>query len=83
MIDEIDDEILNILKKRMTVIEQIGNYKLEQGITVFQVNRWKEILETRPLWAEKIGLPAGITEKICQVLHEESIRIQTELMNKK
>lgn len=83
MIDEIDDEILNILKKRMTVIEQIGEYKKVQGVTVFQVNRWKEILETRPLWAEKIGLPAVITEKICQVLHEESIRIQTELMNKK
>lgn len=27
MIDEVDDELINVLKKRMTIIEQIGEYK--------------------------------------------------------
>jgi chorismate mutase len=83
MINEIDDELLNILKKRMHVIEQIGDYKKEHHITIFQLERWKQILESRPKWAEKIGIPVAFTEKVCQLLHEESIRIQTEIMNKK
>jgi chorismate mutase len=83
MIDEVDDELINVLKKRMTIIEQIGEYKKNQELTIFQLGRWQEILRTRTQWAEKLGIPRAHIEKICQLLHEESIRIQTELMNKK
>ncbi len=83
MIDEIDDELLNVLKKRMNVIEQIGQYKKEQHITIFQLERWQEILRTRSQWAEKLGIPRAHVEKLCILLHEESIRLQTEVMNKK
>lgn len=83
MIDEVDDELINILKKRMTIIEQIGEYKKEHDLTIFQLERWQEILRSRIQWAEKLGIPRAHTEKFCQLLHEESIRIQTELMNKK
>ena len=83
MIDEVDDELINVLKKRMTIIEQIGEYKKDHDLTIFQLGRWQEILRTRSQWAEKLGIPRAHTEKICQLLHEESIRIQTELMNKR
>ena len=83
MIDDIDDELLNVLKKRNTIIEQIGEYKKEQNITIFQLERWKEILQTRQLMAEKIGVSSELSEKICLLLHDESIRIQTIIMNKK
>lgn len=83
MIDEVDDELINVLKKRMTIIEQIGEYKKEHDLTILQLGRWQEILKTRQQWAEKLGIPGTYTEKICQLLHEESIRIQTEVMNKK
>ena len=82
MIDEVDDELINVLKKRMSIIEQIGVYKKEQDLTIFQLERWQDILRTRIQWAEKLGIPRAHTEKICQLLHEESIRIQTEVMNK-
>lgn len=81
MINEIDDELINVLKKRMTVIEQIGQYKKEHDLTIFQLERWQEILRTRSQWAEKLGIPRAHIEKICQLLHEESIRIQTDVMN--
>lgn len=83
MIDEIDDELINIFKKRMNVIEQIGEYKKAHDITIFQLERWQEILRTRSQWAEKLGIPRAFVEKMCQQLHEESIRIQTDVMNKK
>ena len=83
IVDEIDDELMNVLKKRMKVMEQMGDYKKEHDITIFQLERWQEILRTRSQWAEKIGLPRAFVEKICLLLHEESIRVQTDVMNKK
>lgn len=82
MIDEIDDELINVLKKRTQVIEQIGSYKKEHNITIFQLERWQEILRTRAQWAEKLGISRIHIERLCQLLHEESIKIQNDVMNK-
>ena len=81
IIDEIDDEMLNALKKRVQIIERIGAYKKEHNMTIFQLERWQEILRTRGQWADRLGLSRQHVEKICQLLHEESIRIQNGLMN--
>jgi chorismate mutase len=81
IIDEIDEDLIHVLKKRMHVIEDIGAYKKEYNITIFQLERWQEILRTRAQWATKSGISRQYIEKICQLLHEESIRIQNELMN--
>lgn len=82
IIDEIDDELINVLKRRLQIIEQIGAYKKDRNITIFQLDRWQEILRTRGQWADKIGVSRQHVEKICQLLHEESIRVQNGLMNK-
>ncbi len=81
VIDEIDEEILHVLKKRLQVVRQIGAYKKEHNITIFQLERWQEILRTRGQWADRIGLSRIHVERLCQLLHEESIRVQNEVMN--
>lgn len=81
IIDEIDDELLNVLKKRMQIIEKIAIHKKEQNISIFQLGRWQEILRTRVQWADKIGVSRQHIEKICILLHQESIRLQNKLMN--
>ncbi|MDO8999634.1 MAG: chorismate mutase [Bacteroidota bacterium] len=81
-IDEVDEELINVLKKRTHIIEEIGAYKKEHNITIFQLERWQEILRTRAQLAQKLGVSPNHVEKICQLLHEESIRIQNSLMNK-
>lgn len=82
IIDEVDDELMNVLKKRIQIIEEIGHYKKEHNITIFQLERWQEILRTRGQWADKMGISRQHVEKLCQLLHEESIRVQNSLMNK-
>ncbi len=82
IIDEVDEELINVLKKRTQIIEEIGAYKKEHDITIFQLERWQEILRTRAQLAEKLGISRNHVEKICQLLHEESIRIQNSVMNK-
>lgn len=81
VIDELDEELIQVLKKRMQIVEQIGQYKKDHHITIFQLERWQEILKTRLQWAEKADVPKSYIEKVCQLMHEESIRIQTEVMN--
>jgi chorismate mutase len=82
IIDEIDDELMNVLKKRIQIIEEIGKYKKEHNITIFQLERWQEILRTRGRWADNMGLSRQHIERLCQLLHEESIRVQNGILNK-
>jgi len=82
IIDQIDEDILNSVQRRNRIIEQIGLYKKEHNISIFQLERWQEILRTRATWAEELGLSLNHVEKLCQLLHEESIRLQNALMNK-
>ena len=82
IIDEIDEELITVLKKRTHIINEIGAYKKKHQITIFQLERWQEILRTRAQLAEKLGISRSHIEKIYQVLHEESIRIQNDIMNK-
>lgn len=83
IIDELDEELLSLLKKRIDIIEKIGEYKLANNVSVFQLQRWKNILQSRIASGAQKNLEKDFVEKICLLLHEESIRIQTDLMNKK
>ncbi len=65
----------------MKITGEIGHYKKEHGITIFQLERWKEIVETRSLLADKIGLSEEFISKYLEQLHNESIRTQTKVMN--
>jgi chorismate mutase len=77
-IDEIDEDLFHLLKKRLAVCESIGDYKKENKMTVFQLQRWMEILDSRAIWGKNLNMDEKFVEKICVLLHKESIRVQTE-----
>ena len=81
IIDDIDDEIIQMLAKRMQVVEKIGEYKRDNNVTILQVERWLEILRTRTQTGILKEMRPEFIEKLCQLLHQESIRKQTEIMN--
>ena len=80
-IDKIDDIVFQKMGERMTIVEKIGNYKKENGITILQVNRWDEILNKRIAYAKALKLSPEFAEKLLELIHSESIRKQTEIMN--
>lgn len=80
-IDKIDDLIIQKMAERMTIAEQIGTYKKDNNITILQVNRWDEILNKRINYGKALKLHADFTEKLLELIHAESIRKQTEVMN--
>ncbi|MEY4927057.1 MAG: hypothetical protein RI894_1493, partial [Bacteroidota bacterium] len=82
-IDALDAEIINLLAKRMDISREIGEYKLAHHITIFQYERWRNILQTRTDWANKAGMGNEFARRFLNALHLESIRQQTEVMNRK
>jgi chorismate mutase len=81
-IDKIDDLVFQKMAERMQVVEKIGNYKKDNGITILQVNRWDEILQKRTAYARALNLNTDFAEKLLELMHAESIRKQTEIMSK-
>ncbi len=80
-IDRVDREILEALASRMKYVEQIGEYKKENNVTVFQAQRWIQVFQTRPQLAKELGLGKNFIEQLFKLVHDESIRIQTVIMN--
>lgn len=80
-IDVIDDEILRYLSKRMSIIEEIGAYKKENGLTILQLDRWKEIMRTRTELAQTLQLSEGFIVRYLELIHEASIKRQSQIMN--
>lgn len=80
-IDELDQELINKFASRMDLIEKIGLFKKENGVTILQIERWEEILKNRTFLAEKAGLSNDFIKKLLEIVHQESIRLQTKVMN--
>ncbi len=81
-IDMLDHQILEFLQERMKINRDIGELKCRSQITILQMKRWEEILQTRTEWASKLGFSEEFTLKLLQVVHEEAIRVQSEIMNR-
>ncbi len=81
-IDQLDDEIMQKMSQRMKISEKIGQYKKENNVTILQVNRWEEIIQTRIALGKAMGLSPEFTRDLLKLIHEESIQIQTKVMNK-
>jgi len=80
-IDGIDHEIIEILASRMEIVKQIANYKKQNKVTALQINRWTQLLEDRLATAHKLNLDETFIKIIFQLIHEDSVRQQTEIMD--
>ena len=80
-IDDLDNELIDVLKRRMMVAEKIGIHKKENEVTILQSNRWEELFSSRIKNGMKSGLSEEFMSKLLKAIHQESINRQTEVMN--
>lgn len=80
-IDKIDNELMDLLARRMRVCREIGQYKKEHNITVLQTQRYGEILDKRGVQASLTGMSEDFAKKVFESIHEESVRQQLEIVN--
>jgi chorismate mutase len=80
-IDQIDTELLEIIARRKRIVEEIGHYKKDNNVTIFQIERWLEILRSRRENGAEIGLNENLVMEIFSLLHKYSIRLQNHIMH--
>ena len=81
-IDEYDYELIELLAKRMSVCREIGEYKKEKAISIVQNKRYDEIMSSRVLRANQLGLSSEFIVKVLESVHAESIRQQIDVFRK-
>jgi chorismate mutase len=80
LIDRIDQDILEALAHRMQVVSKIGAAKIRSGVTALQVSRMDAILKKQTAKALEMQLNPDHIHEIYRSIHEESVRLQTEMM---
>lgn len=81
-IDEIDNDLIDLLAKRMKISREIGEYKKEKGMTIVQPRRYTQILDKRGAQGSLQGIDPECIKNIFEHIHEESVRQQMEIINK-
>lgn len=80
-LDLLDEEMLNLLQRRMNIAQDIGNLKNEYGMTILQTERVQETLKK---WIElggKKGLSKVFIQNFFEAVHMESIEHQGRKLN--
>jgi chorismate mutase len=81
IIRTLDNDLLELLSKRMVISQEIGEYKRDNNVTILQAAHWKKLFEGSLETGHLLGLPEAFIKGLYQLIHDESIRRQTEVMN--
>ncbi len=79
-IDELDEELMNLLGRRMLLAQDIGRYKKRNNIAILQTDRWNEILEKATDAGAQQGLSSDFIKVFLRAVHQESINHQEQIM---
>lgn len=82
-IDEIDEEIIALIARRMALVRDIGQVKKEKNIAVLQSERFRAIRETLRGRCGKNQLSEGFVDQLLEAIHQESIYQQERVMRVK
>jgi chorismate mutase len=75
-IDEVDEKLIALLRKRMDIVQEMGDCKRRNEVSTFQPDRWREVMATRLAQGERKGLSREFLAQLYEVIHEEAIQWQ-------
>ncbi|MDV7140619.1 bifunctional 3-deoxy-7-phosphoheptulonate synthase/chorismate mutase type II [Maribacter sp. TH_r10] len=79
-IDIIDNQLIDMLGKRMKISDGIGSLKKQKNVAILQSNRWNSILGSMILEGESKGLSEEFILRMFKAIHQESINHQEKIM---
>ena len=82
-IDSLDNELLDVLSRRMEVCREIGQYKKDHSMTIVQAGRLDTIMNSRCAAAAELGMDPEFMRAVLSAVHEESVRQQLEILNRR
>ena len=80
-IDHADRELVETLAHRMQLVSQIGVWKKKNNVAAFQLERWNQVFKSRKEWGASLELREKFVIDMFNLLHVESIKKQTEVMD--
>lgn len=80
-IDRLDNDLLEILNKRMQVSRDIGQFKKEHRMPILQAARYDKLINSRVKLAIEMGMSGEFMRSVLSAIHEESVRQQIEVFN--
>jgi chorismate mutase len=81
-IDTLDAELIEILSARAEIVNQIALYKKTNNVMALQIDRWTKMMNDRVKLSSKLNLDPVFIKILFQLIHEDSVRQQTELIDK-
>ncbi|MBI4681814.1 MAG: bifunctional 3-deoxy-7-phosphoheptulonate synthase/chorismate mutase type II [Nitrospirae bacterium] len=75
-VDNIDENIIELLGKRMEIAKKMGELKRRNNISTLQPNRWEEIVQSRIAAGSEQDLSEDFIFQLFQTIHEEAIQQQ-------
>ncbi|MDE7128553.1 MAG: bifunctional 3-deoxy-7-phosphoheptulonate synthase/chorismate mutase type II [Bacteroidales bacterium] len=82
-IDVIDENLLNLFASRMKISRRIGEYKRDNNIAIIQASRWDTVLESMVRKGNELGLSDKFLTTVFNAIHEASVQIQNDILEKK
>jgi chorismate mutase len=79
-IDVLDENLLKLLADRMKVSSQIGTYKKNHNVAILQAGRWEQVLSDMVTKGAALGISEAAITAIMTAIHDESVRVQNEVM---
>lgn len=83
LMDSVDTEIVDLLARRMELGKRMGEIKKDCNLSVYNPERWREIVEMRNQQAMKLDLSADFILDLYEKIHHESIKKQLEILEGK
>ncbi|MFK8270344.1 chorismate mutase [Capnocytophaga stomatis] len=79
-IDVLDDQLLDLLRKRMETSDNIGKLKKDKNVAVLQNSRWYALLGKMILEGQQRGLSEEFVTHLFKAIHQESINRQEKII---
>jgi len=81
-IDALDDQIVDLLAKRMDVVREVGVVKARENIATVQSDRVVEVRERCAERGMKMGLNPGMIRKIYTAIIDEAHEMEQGIVQK-
>lgn len=75
-----DTALLELLARRMGLVDRIGQWKKANNVTILQRDHWDETVRRHTAEGRALGLDPALVEAVFHAVHEEAVRRQAQLM---
>jgi chorismate mutase len=81
-LSQLDNKIIELLNQRALISKEIGILKVNNNIEIYQNDFWQKAQLIRSKTIESTGLNVIISNQIFDLIHQQSLLIQEDILNK-